>query len=192
MANKRKTPGINGSSSADIAFMLLIFFLVTTSMGSDKGLSRRLPPAVPPDQTASIDVNKRNLMRVLVNTEGSILCNGEVVTLQQLNQRVKEFVLNENDNPNMPERVDMNIPLLGTMKVTKQHIISLTNNVDTKYADYITVQNELAKAYGELREDFAQKKWGKSFDELTTEEQEAVIDLYPQKISEANPKKYGE
>ncbi len=192
MAKKRKTPSINGSSSADIAFMLLIFFLVTTSMGSDKGLARRLPPSIPPDQIASIDVNKRNLMRVLVNTQGDILCNGEYVTLQQLNEKVKTFVLNENDDPNMPQRVDVNIPLLGTMKVTKQHIISLTNNVDTKYSDYITVQNELAKAYGELREDFAQKKWGKTFDELSPEQQEAVIDLYPQKISEANPKKYGE
>lgn len=193
MSSKRKTPGINGSSSADIAFMLLIFFLVTTSMGSDKGIARRLPPAIPPDQKEdiSVDINKRNMLRVLVNTDGSIMCNGELVDRNKLRERVKEFVLNEHNDPHLPDKEDVEIPLLGVMSVTKAHVISLTNTVDTRYADYIAVQNELAKAYSELRNDFGMRKWGKPFDELTEEQQEALVKLYPQKISEAEPRDFG-
>lgn len=191
--SKRKTPGINGSSSADIAFMLLIFFLITTSMGSDKGIARRLPPAIPPDmkEDIKIDVNKRNMLRVLVNARGQVLCNGEQVDLNNLRERVKEFVLNPNDDPSLPDKEVVDIPLLGKMKVTKAHVISLTNTVDTRYADYIAVQNELTRAYTELRDDFAMQKWGKHFDKLDEEQQEAVRTLYKQKISEAEPKEYG-
>lgn len=188
---KRKVPSINGSSSADIAFMLLIFFLVTSSMGSDKGLPRQLPPAVPPDQDVSIDIKKRNMLRVLVNTAGDIICNGEEVTLVELKNKVKEFVLNENNDPNLPELEEIDIPLIGKVAVTKYHVVSLTNVVDTRYEDYIAVQNEIARAYRELRDDYAMRKWGKKMADLSQEEQEALIDLYPQKISEANPKEYG-
>ncbi|MDO4695477.1 biopolymer transporter ExbD [Porphyromonas sp.] len=188
---KRKVPSINGSSSADIAFMLLIFFLVTSSMGSDKGLARQLPPAVPPDQDATMDLKKRNMLRVLVNTAGDIICNGEEVTLVQLKNKVKEFVLNEQDDPNMPEMEEMEIPLIGNVKVSKYHLISLTSVVDTRYNDYIAVQNEIAKAYRELRDEYGMTKWGKKMSELSQEQQEALIKLYPQKISEANPKEYG-
>lgn len=188
---KRKTPSINGSSSADIAFMLLIFFLVTSSMGSDKGLARQLPPAVPPDQDIQLDINKRNMLRVLVNNYGQVVCNGDEVTLPELRARVKEHVLNENDDPELPEKEMIEIPLLGAMLVTKYHVISLTNTVDTKYQDYIAVQNEIAKAYGELRDEFAMRKWGKRLIDLDPDQQKSLIDLYPQKISEANPKEYG-
>ncbi|WP_152565504.1 MULTISPECIES: biopolymer transporter ExbD [Porphyromonas] len=192
MMAKRKTPGINGSSSADIAFMLLIFFLVTTSMGSDKGILRSLPPALPPDQKdIELDINRRNMLKVLVNTDGRVLCNGEEIELSRLGEKVKEFVLNVNDDPTLPEREDKEIPLLGVMKVTKSHVISVTNNVDTKYADYITVQNILVRAYNELRADFARNKWGKTLEELSPEQLDALVELYPQKISEANPKEYG-
>ena len=90
MGSKRKTPGINGSSSADIAFMLLIFFLITTSMDTDKGLARRLPPPVPKDQKKNdVDVNKRNLVVVLINSSNQILFNGEPTDIKQLKDKVK-------------------------------------------------------------------------------------------------------
>ena len=74
MALKRKTPGINGSSSADIAFMLLIFFLITTSMDTDKGLKRRLPPMAPKQQKQQeVEINDRNIMRLLVNRADEIV-----------------------------------------------------------------------------------------------------------------------
>lgn len=192
MAKKRKVPAINGSSTADISFILLLFFLLTTSMGSDKGISRQLPPAVPPDQQdVSIDVNRRNMLRVMVNNRGQILANGEEVTLDGLKLKVKEFVLNENDREDLPVRTVEPFDLIGNQMVTKNHVISLTNNVDTRYEDYIAVQNELTKAYIELRNEAGQRFWGKPFGELAVQQQEVLVKLFPQKISEANPREYG-
>lgn len=189
---KKKVPSINGSSTADISFILLLFFLLTTSMGSDKGIARQLPPAVPPDQQdVSIDVNRRNMLRVLVNNQGQILANGELVTLDVLKEKVKEFVLNENDREDLPERTVENFPIIGNQKVTKKHVVSLTNNVDTRYEDYIGVQNTLTQAYSELRDQKARSTWGKPFEELEPAQQEVLIELFPQNISEANPKEYG-
>lgn len=189
---KKKVPGINGSSTADISFILLLFFLLTTSMGADSGLARQLPPAVPPDQQdVSIDVNRRNMLRVMVNNRGQILANGEIVTLDGLREKVIEFVLNENDRQDLAERTVETFPLVGAQKVTKSHVISLTNNVDTRYSDYILVQNELTKAYMEIRDQQSRKFFGKPYEEASTDQQEVLIDMYPQKISEANPKEYG-
>lgn len=189
---KKKTPSLNGSSTADISFIMLLFFLLTTSMGSDKGISRQLPPAVPADQQdVSIDVNKRNMLRIMVNNAGQILANGEYISIDILKDKVKEFVLNENDAANLPERSVETFPLIGEQLVTKNHVISLTNTVDTRYEDYIAVQNILTAAYTELRDEKARKEFGKSFAELNAQQQEILIDLYPQKISEAEPKEYG-
>lgn len=189
---KKKVPSINGSSTADISFIMLLFFLLTTSMGTDKGIARQLPPAVPPDQQdVSIDVNRRNMLRVLVNNQGEILANGEFVSRDELKEKVKEFVLNENDREDLPERTVENFPMIGDQKVTKKHVVSLTNNVDTRYEDYLGVQNTLTKAYSELRDQKARATWGKPFEELEPAQQKVLIDLYPQNISEANPKEYG-
>ena len=158
MSKKRKVPGINGSSSADIAFMLLLFFLLTTSMDTDMGLARRLPP--PPDQ-------------------------------QQEKAKAKEFIANVNNDPNLPEKEEADVPFFGKMMVCKPHIISLQNDRGTQYQAYIRVQNELAAAYNELRDEVAKQKWGKTFAELDEKQQEAVQMIYPQKISEAEPKNYG-
>ncbi|MDO5035701.1 MAG: biopolymer transporter ExbD [Porphyromonas sp.] len=189
---KKKVPAINGSSTADISFIMLLFFLLTTSMGTDKGISRQLPPAVPPDQEdVAIDVNRRNMLRVMVNNRGQILANGEEVSLDGLRYKVKEFVLNEQDKESLPVRTQETFDLIGTQWVTKNHVISLTNNVDTKYEDYIAVQNELTRAYVELRDDAGRRFWGKGFEDLDIEQQEVLVKLYPQKISEANPREYG-
>ena len=162
MGSKRKTPGINGSSSADIAFMLLIFFLITTSMDTDKGLARRLPPPVPKDQKKNdVDVNKRNLVVVLINSS-------------------------------KPEKVEEDVPFFGKVMTAKKHVISLQNDRGTEYQAYISVQNELAKAYNELRDDISRKKFGKLFADLDEDQQKAVQQIYPQKISEAEPKNYGD
>ncbi|MDO5017290.1 MAG: biopolymer transporter ExbD [Porphyromonas sp.] len=189
---KKKIPGINGSSSADISFILLLFFLLTTSMGSDSGLARQLPPAVPPDQQdVAIDVNRRNMLRVLVNTRGQILANSEDVTLEGLREKVIEFVLNENDREDLAERTVETFDLVGAQKVTKNHVISLTNDVDTRYSDYISVQNELTKAYMEIRDRKCRELFGIPLEEASIAQQEVLIDMYPQNISEANPKEYG-
>ena len=192
MSKTRKTPGINGTSSADIAFMLLIFFLITTSMDTDRGLARRLPPPVPKDQKEEIDVKERNFIKVLINSEGLVLFEGKLLDIAQLKDKVKEYVENASNADDMPEKLEEEVPLFGKVMITKNHVISLMNHRTTSYQDYISVQNELAKAYNELRNELARKKFGKPFEELETEQQKAVAKVYPQKISEAEPKNYGE
>ena len=195
MARKKKSvPGINSSSTADIAFMLLIFFLITTSMDTDRGLARRLPP--PPENQEQkqddIIVKERNVLAVKLNKDDQLMVNGEVgFDIKQLRAKAKEFIVNPNDDPNMPEKHKKNIPMFGEVMITEKHVISVQNDVGTSYDVYIQVQNELVAAYNELRNELASSQFGKSFAECSDEEKEAIIDYYPQKISEAEPKKYG-
>jgi biopolymer transport protein ExbD len=189
---KRSIPQVNSSSSADIAFMLLIFFLITTSMDTDRGLARRLPPPVPKEQKdVDVDIKKRNLLIVLINSNNQILCGDQYVDIKQLKDLVKDFVQNPYNDEHKPEKVEEDIPFFGKQMVTKNHIISLMNDRGTDYQAYIDVQNELARAYNELRNEVSKEKFGKVFDALTQEQQDAVIQIYPQKISEAEPKNYG-
>ena len=190
---KRKVPAMNATSSADIAFMLLIFFLITTSMDTDKGLARRLPQPVPKDQKQDeeTEIKKRNLLVVLINSSNQVSCGGEPIEIKQLKDKVKEFIENSYNDEHKPERVEVDVPFFGKMQVTKNHVISLQNDRGTEYQSYISVQNELAKAYNELRDEVSKQKFGKTFAELEEEQQSAVKMIYPQKISEAEPKNYG-
>ncbi|MDR2917775.1 MAG: biopolymer transporter ExbD [Tannerella sp.] len=192
MARKRKVPGVNATSSADIAFMLLLFFLLTSSMDTDMGLARRLPPP-PQDKEIEkeIDIKKRNMLRVLVNTNGQILCGDDFIELKELKDRVKEFASNPTGSETLPEQETKDVPFFGNVITNNKHVISLMNDRGTPYQAYIDVQNELAKAYTELRDAKAKEKWGKAFVELDDEQQKAIQQIYPQKISEAEPKNYG-
>ena len=196
MGKKKKTPGINGTSSADIAFMLLLFFLLTTSMDTDTGLARRLPP--PPDKSmqreqSDIKVNKRNILQVMINSNNQVLAAGEYIDIRQLREKVRTFLMNEARSENLPEYEDKDIPYFGTMNVlTDKHVISLQNDRGTSYQAYIDVQNELVAAYNELRNEVSRRKWGKLFDDLDEDQQEAVKMIYKQNISEAEPKAYGD
>ena len=193
MGSKRKTPGINGSSSADIAFMLLIFFLITTSKDTAKGLARRLPPPGPKDQKndTDVDVNKRILVVVQINSSNQILFNGEPTDIKQLKDKVKEFIDNPYNDANKPQKVEEDVPFFGKVMTAKKHVISLQNDRGTEYQAYIDVQNEIAAAYNELRNKVSKEKFGKNFADLDEEQQKAVQQIYPQKISEAEPKNYG-
>ena len=188
----RKVPGINASSTADIAFMLLIYFLITTSMDTDRGLARRLPP--PPenkDQKDDIIVKERNVLQVRLNKDDQLMVGGEWSDIKQLREKAKEFIANPNDDPNMPEKHAKNIPFFGDVMITEKHVISVQNDVGTSYEAYLQVQNELVAAYNELRSELAKSKFGKEYAECSEEEKDAIMDYYPQKISEAEPKKYG-
>jgi biopolymer transport protein ExbD len=194
MARKKKSmPGINSSSTADIAFMLLIFFLTTTSMDTDKGLARRLPP--PPDpnmQQDNIIVKERNILQVRINKDNQLMVGSDYMEVAQLRAKAKEFIANPNDDANLPEKHVKDIPLLGgACMVTEKHVISVTNDVGTSYQVYIDVQNELVAAYNELRNEMALARFGKEYLNCSEDEQKAIRDFYPQKISEAEPKKYG-
>ena len=191
---KRSMPGINSSSTADIAFMLLIFFLTTTSMDTDRGLARRLPQ--PPDpnqkQLENIIVKERNVLQVRINKDDQLMVGSEYMDIKQLRAKAKEFVANPSDDANLPEKHLKNIPLLGgDCMITEKHVISVQNDVGTSYQAYIDVQNELVAAYNELRNELAEEKFGKTYAECSEDEQKAIRDFYPQKISEAEPKKYG-
>jgi len=196
MGKKKKVPQINGTSSADIAFMLLLFFLLTTSMDTDTGLARRLPP--PPDKSIDrsemdIKVNKRNILTVMINSNNQILCGGEYIDIRQLKEKTKEFLQNTSRDIHLPEYEEKDIPFFGTRQVlTEKHIISLQNDRGTSYQAYIDVQNELVAAYNELRNEVSGVRWGLKFDDLDEEQQKAVVMIYPQKISEAEPKNYGD
>ena len=189
----KKIPEINASSMADISFLLLIFFLVTTSMDVNQGLARRLPPPIPPDQKVEdTDINKRNLFVVKINWENKLLVQGQELDIKQLRAKAKEFIANPEDKADMPKlyEEDFGQPF-GTLKYTKEHVISVQNDMETQYQAYLDVQNELVAAYNELREECAQQYFHKSYNELDEEWQKKINKIYPQKISEAEPKNYG-
>ena len=193
MGKKRKVPSVNASSSADIAFILLLFFLLTTSMDTDKGLPRQLPRPIEKEKKEEQKVNQRNVLQVRINSENQILCAGEVVTLAELKNKAKEFIDNPTNAENLPEKIEVNITLLGGAQwITEQHLISLQCDRGTNYQVYVDVQNELAAAYNELRNALSIRYFNSRFSELDAEKQEAVKVYYNQKISEAEPKNYGE
>ena len=188
MGSKKKTPGINSSSTADIAFLLLCYFLMTTTMGSQTGLSRRLPPMPDPNQKAEdIKVNRRNIIVVKINSADRILAGSDPIDVSQLKEKVREFLTNPADDPNLPEKEVIDIEGYGACPVSKG-VISLQNDRGTSYQAYIAVQNELVKAVNELRDEFARKTWGKGFDALDEDQQGIVKKAVPQNISEAEPK----
>ena len=189
----KKTPAINSSSTADIAFLLLCYFLMTTTMGSHFGLSRRLPPMPDPNQKVEDQkVNRRNIIVVKINSADRILAGTDAIDVSQLKDKIKEFISNPSNVPNLPEKEVKQIEgySKGTYPVSKG-VISLQNDRGTSYQAYIAVQNELVKAVNELRDEFSRANFGKKFSRLSEEEQELVKKVVPQNISEAEPKDTG-
>lgn len=194
---KKKVPQLNQSSTADISFILLIFFLITTSMDTDMGLSRRLPNPPEPDQEdLSMDIKARNILYVRLNHAGDLYVKDEITEgefdIDLLRDRVKEFVKNEQNLSKWPEKRVKEIEHLGTCFVSDRHVISVQTDRGTPYDTYFKVQNELVAAYNELRNEYAKQKFGRPYDALSDEVKFAIRDeYYPQKISEAEPRKYG-
>lgn len=182
---KRTVPGINSSSTADIAFLLLIFFLITSSMGTDEGLTRRLPPPAD-EQTVPTEMKKRNVLQLSIEPDDRLKCGDEYIGIEQVRERAKEFIANPQNDAQLPERIIEEIPLLGPVPVTKNHVISLYCNRNASYSTYIAVQNELVGAYKALRDELAQQQWQKRYADLSAEQQSAVRTVYPQRISETS------
>ena len=192
MGNARKTPEVRADSQADIAFLLLIFFLVATTMNSDKGLSRVLPPLPPEDvKVEDIKVKERNVLLVFVNAAGQIMAGNESMDIRGLKDKAKEFVLNPMDDENLPEKKDTEIELEdGTKWVypVSEGVVSLQTTRDTSYEVYIMVQNELSRAFNEIRDQVAMQKFGHEYADLNEDQRSAVAKAVPQKISEAEPR----
>ena len=194
--DKRKVQEINAGSMADIAFLLLIFFLVATTMNVDTGIARNLPPMPPEDQKVEdMKVKIRNLLPVLVNGRGDIFVGRageqEYVDIHQLKDRAKDFLLNVMDDPNLPEKEVEEFELPDGSKwvyPVSEGVVSLQTTRDTGYQSYIMVQNELTRAFNEVRDEVAMKKFGAKFSELSEDQRNAVSKAVPLKISEAEPR----
>lgn len=204
MARRGAPPEVNAGSMADIAFLLLIFFLVTTTIETDAGLDRKLPPIEPPENPPII--KQKNIFTVVVNKNNDLLVEEEVMDLKNLREAAVKFLDNGGgtgekgepcdycQGPKNPESSDH----------PSKAIISLQNDRLTEYGTYIAVQNELVAAYNELRNREAQRLYGRDFTEmndtyLDPKTSDAIKDelkpkleriqkMYPQKLSEAEPK----
>ncbi|MBQ3634987.1 MAG: biopolymer transporter ExbD [Bacteroidales bacterium] len=189
--SKKETPDLNASSTADIAFLLLVFFLVSTTMNSDTGLARMLPPLDPNQNNSDSPIIKeRNIFKVQLNYQNQLLVEDEwMENVDMLRAKAKEFIANPMDLPTLPEKQEKEVEFFGTVRVSKG-VISLQNDRGSQYQAYLKVQNELQAAYNELRNELAKVKFGQEFDKCTEEQQKAIKEIYPQKISEAEPKNY--
>ncbi|MBA7538483.1 hypothetical protein ES705_30759 [subsurface metagenome] len=191
---KREVQEINAGSMADIAFLLLIFFLVATTMDIDSGISRKLP-AMPEDEELEDDqeVRERNVFVVLINKNDQLFVEREVIEVSELKEKTKEFFVNPNDDPDLSEKNPATVDFFGDIMVSKG-IISLRNDIGTSYGKYIAVQNELAAAVNELRNEACMLKFGRKYQDLdplnTTEKSmiDAIRKVYPMAISEAEPR----
>ena len=185
----RKVPEINAGSMADIAFLLLIFFLVTTTMDVDTGITRKLPPPVEDD--TKIDYNERNIFKVLVSNSDRLMVEGSLSDIRTLKEDVKEFMTNPGNREDLPEKELKYIEFLGDIEVSKG-VVSLKNDRGTSYEMYIKVQNELTTAFRELRDDISIRYYGVKFKNLLNEDRrKAVQKAVPMAISEAEPENIG-
>lgn len=174
---------------ADISFLLLTFFLMTSSINTDMGIARRLPPPLPPSFTPP-DVRERNIFVVKINRSDLILFNKEVGDISLLKERAKEFLGNPQNREDLPQKEMTEIKYLGTYPVSKG-VISLQNDRGTSYETYFKVQNELTAAVNEMRDELAKEKFSKAYIELDTARQHAIDKAIPVAISEAEPQNRG-
>lgn len=158
----RDVPELNTTSTADISFMLLVFFLVTSSMDSDKGLGRKLAP-LDEQQQEQRDINRSNVLEVKIDANDVLYCDDKVVTHEELQLQVESFVAS---------------------RQTDQHVIAVETNRQTSYNAYFEMQNAIVRAYRELREKMARQQYGHSFAQCSDAERDAIKARYPQRISE--------
>ncbi|MBO7226743.1 MAG: biopolymer transporter ExbD [Bacteroidales bacterium] len=185
----KKCPELNSGSMSDISFLLLTFFLLVSSINTDMGIPRRLPPPIQPGMVPP-EVHKRNIFVVKINSQNNLLFDGQIGDLKALRDRAKEFLSNPQNLSNLPEKETVDVPLLGSMQVSKG-VISLQNDRGTSYDMYIQVQNELMAAINEMREDLSLVKFQRSYSELGNEQRAAIDKAIPASISEAEPTKVG-
>ncbi len=197
MSRRGGPPEVNAGSMADIAFLLLIFFLVTTTIETDAGLDRMLPPIDPPDEEQVV-IKQKNIFTVNINKNGQLLVEEELTNLKELRKKAMTFLDNGGDGTC---NYCMGRKDASSSDNPTKAIISLKNDRETKYATYITVQNELVGAYNELRNREAQRLYGRNFTQMESEylnpetpsnirdglkeKVQKIQELFPQKLSEA-------
>ncbi len=155
-------PSINASSMADVAFLLLIFFLVVTTIDVDKGITVKLPPWCEGPDCVTEAPNSQ-ILSIKVNAANQLLVKGTEIEIGALKERTKQYLLEKE----------------------KKSIISLQNDRATNYDTYLAVYNELKAAYNEVWEQEAFKQYGEAYERLGTDQKREIRKIYPQVISEA-------
>lgn len=171
MRNRRKMPELNAGSMADIAFLLLIFFLVVTTIAEDKGIPVILPEYYVGEAG---DAYGRNVLTILVNANDDILVESVPKQIDDMKEIIINFVENSNDENDKP-------------RAPNHAIISLQNDVNTSYEAYVKIYSHIYDAYGVLRNNMAQVEFQDDYDKLAIAEKNAVLKKYPMKLSEADP-----
>ena len=157
-------------------------------MDVDKGIQRRLPPMPDENQKQQdIKVNRRNIVVVRINAQDRILAGGTPMDITQVKDQIKEFIINPANSESLPEKEMKDIEGFGQYAVSKG-VVSLQNDRGTSYSAYLRVQNEIVKAFNEIRDDFAMVNFGSKYADLDEDKQRIVRDAVPQSISEAEPK----
>ena len=164
--------------------MLLIFFLVTSSMDSDWGLPRQLPP--PENQTEQEDliVKQRNALCLRLDSDNRLTCNDEPMAVKDLTERVEAFVANSANDPTLPEMSEREVHLMGRCRVSDRHVIIVEVDTLASYDAYFQMQNAVVKGYNNLRNELARKQFGHPLTECNAEQRDAIAMVYPQRISE--------
>ena len=183
--SKREVPEINAGSTADMAFLLLTFFLLTSNMDVNKGLPRLLPP-ISDEEIKPAEIKERNLLLVKVNSNGRLAINRQLADITELKERVKIFLTGDGIAESSPEVEDKQITGLGLQKVSKG-VISLNTDRATSYDMYMAVQNEIVRAYNEVRDEYAMSQFGAILTELSEDKVKAIKEKIPMTLSEAEP-----
>ena len=200
---KRAAPEVNAGSMADIAFLLLIFFLVTTTIETDSGISRKLPPPVEDDITPPV-LKQKNIFVVEVNKNNDLLVEEEPMELKDLRAEAIKFLDNGGGKGNDRCEYCQGAKDPSSSDNPNKAVISLRNNRETSYKTYIAVQNELVAAYTFLRNRESRRLYGVSFEQMEKDAKDvnypgnkeklkekikSIQNLFPEKLSEAEPKK---
>jgi len=204
---RRDIQEINAGSMADIAFLLLIFFLVATTMDVDTGISRLLPPIPEEEQDTETDVKERNVLVVLINRDDQLMVEDEIMDLPELREKTIEFFSNPTMSEELPEMeakivdfppgVSSRFPDGQAEIMVSKGVVSLQNDRSTTYGKYLQVQDVLVAAVNDLRNQFAMEYFGRNYDDMNprnyVDEQimEGIREVYKMNISEAEPKNIG-
>lgn len=159
---KHDVPGLNTTSTADISFMLLIFFLVTTSMDSDKGMQRQMPPYSPDQQMEQRDVDRSKVLSLHLLKDGSLTIDGKPIDIKDVRRPLKEFIV----------------------KVGPTHIIELDTDRECCYDDYFALQNQIVRVYREIMNAAAKQRYNAPYSHCNADQRKSLQDLYPQRIQE--------
>jgi biopolymer transport protein ExbD len=185
MRHSKSAPEVNAGSMADIAFLLLMFFLVTSAIPKDKGFNRKLPGECPPNVDCSNEISDRNILRIVINNNDEIMVNNKIVSVSDLKDITKKFVDNNGDGTCSY--------CLGEKSASasdnpKKAVLSLQTEKQSSYNQFIAVQNELTKAYYELRNDYGNKILNKPSDGLSESDITKLKEAYPFVLSETETK----